>query len=187
MAIGGNDNLVTVWDISTLDNPKLLFKMGHKAAVRALQYCPWSPALLATGGGAMDRRIRFWHTHSGTLLESIDVKEQVTSLNWSMHYGQIAATFGFGSGENMLFAAVYRFPKCNLIKQFPGHPDLRALSAVLSPNAGTIAVAANDETVKFYQLWQTAKVPKRHRIPILGSTLLELEEGKDALFEITMR
>lgn len=187
MAIGGNDNLVTVWDITNLDDPVMLFKMDHKAAIRALQFCPWSPALLATGGGSMDRRIRFWHTHSGTLLESIDVKEQITSLNWSLHYCQIAATFGFGSSESMLLAAVYTFPNCTLIKQFPGHPDLRALSAVLSPDATTIAVAANDETVKFYHIWETVGRPKRQILPILGSKLLEQEEGNDVCFDTVMR
>jgi meiosis-specific APC/C activator protein AMA1 len=58
MAIGGNDNLVTVWDISTLYYPVLQYRMIHLAAVKALAFCPWAPALLATGAGTHDRTIR---------------------------------------------------------------------------------------------------------------------------------
>lgn len=87
----------------------------------------------------------------------------------------------------MLSAAVYTFPNCRLIKQFPGYPDLRALSAMLSPDAGTITVAANDGTVKLYRLWETERVSKRSTISVLGSKLLELEEGRDFMLENIMR
>lgn len=58
LAVGGNDNMVTVWDISDLPAPVLKFQIHHNAAVKALAFCPWTPGLLATGGGAHDRTIR---------------------------------------------------------------------------------------------------------------------------------
>lgn len=59
LAIGGNDNLVTVWNIQDWKNPTLVYRMPHKAAVKALAFCPWCPSLLATGGGSQDRTIRY--------------------------------------------------------------------------------------------------------------------------------
>ena len=34
---------------------------GHKAAVKALAWCPWQRNLLATGGGSTDKTMRFWN------------------------------------------------------------------------------------------------------------------------------
>ena len=51
LATGGNDNLVTIWDARSLNAPKFQ-KTNHRAAVKALSWCPWQLNLLATGGGS---------------------------------------------------------------------------------------------------------------------------------------
>ena len=71
LATGGNDNLVSIWDARSLGAPKFQ-KTNHKAAVKALAWCPWSPNLLATGGGSYDRHIHFWNTTTGARTNSID-------------------------------------------------------------------------------------------------------------------
>ena len=53
-ATGGNDNLVSIWDARSLAAPKFQ-KTNHRAAVKALSWCPWQPNLLASGGGSYDR------------------------------------------------------------------------------------------------------------------------------------
>ncbi|ODQ66629.1 WD40 repeat-like protein [Nadsonia fulvescens var. elongata DSM 6958] len=189
IAIGGNDNLCTVWDIRNISEPKLQYRLPHKAAVKALAFCPWSSALLATGGGSFDRTIRFWHTNSGTLLESLEVQGQVTSLVWSRHYRQIAATFGFSNPTQPKLVSVYSFPKCIPLVQVPATANLRVLSAVLSPDGVCICVASNDETIRFYELWATKdkKVPHVLDYPqsgMFGSDLIELEEGIDKNYDI---
>lgn len=111
VAIGGNDNQVTVWDVGeNWENSTLIHRLPHKAAVKALGFCPWAPYLLATGAGSQDRTIRFWHTKTGTFLKKIDVKGQVTSLIWSRHKRQLVATFGFHDAGNPIFLAVFPFP-----------------------------------------------------------------------------
>ena len=50
---------------------------AHTAAVKALAWCPFQSNLLASGGGTADRCIRFWNTHTGALLNSIDTHSQV--------------------------------------------------------------------------------------------------------------
>ena len=53
---------------------------AHAAAVKALAWCPFQSNLLASGGGTADRCIKFWNTHTGALLNSIDTGSQVRSL-----------------------------------------------------------------------------------------------------------
>lgn len=53
LASGGNDNKVNIFDIRK--SKKALFTIEeHKAAIRALEWCPWDSNLLATGGGSGD-------------------------------------------------------------------------------------------------------------------------------------
>ena len=52
---------------------------AHTAAVKALAWCPFQANLLASGGGTADRSIRFWNTHTGALLNSIDTGSQVSA------------------------------------------------------------------------------------------------------------
>jgi hypothetical protein len=42
----------------------------HKAAIKALSFCPWNRNILATGGGLLDGRIAFWNIISGKLNKS---------------------------------------------------------------------------------------------------------------------
>lgn len=57
LASGGNDNLVNIWNMSEA-SPKFTFS-DHVAAVKGLSWCPWQRDLLATGGGAADRSIKY--------------------------------------------------------------------------------------------------------------------------------
>lgn len=177
VSIGGNDNCCTIWDIKDVTNPKLLFFLPHHAAVKAIAYCPWSKSLLATGGGCKDRTIRFWHTQTGTLLSSFQTQGQITSLIWSEHKKQIAATFGFSDSECPALIIVYSYPKMEPIIQVNATPNLRVLTAVLSPNSGSICVTANDETVRFYEIWDENSTKIIESQGIFGSELIELSEG----------
>jgi meiosis-specific APC/C activator protein AMA1 len=179
ISVGGNDNSCTIWDITNIKDPKFKFHLPHQAAVKALAYCPWSRSLLATGGGSKDRTIRFWHTNSGTLLDSIQTKGQITSLIWSTRKKQITLTFGFGEAKKSKLIAVYSYPQMEELVQVEATPNLRALSAVLSPDSSSICVVANDETVRFYQLWDTkdSVIMESQEGSVFGSDLIDLCEG----------
>lgn len=82
LASGGNDNLVNIWDARLLTAPKWT-KTNHRAAVKAIAWCPWQSNLLATGGGNQDGCIHFWNSTTGARVNSIDTGSQVTSLKWS--------------------------------------------------------------------------------------------------------
>jgi meiosis-specific APC/C activator protein AMA1 len=175
--------LVTLWNISNLDEPSHIYNFVHHAAVKAIAFCPWSKSLLATGGGLNDKCIRFWHTKTGTLLDTYDVKGQITSLVWSKHFRQIAATFGYNDTEIPLFIAVYTFPKCKPLIQVPAVTGNRALTAVSSPDGRCICLASSDETIRFYELW-----PLNGRKPIpesgvFDSKLIEMYEDTEQPWE----
>lgn len=135
LATGGNDNLVSIWDARSLAVPKFT-KTNHKAAVKALAWCPWNMNLLATGGGSYDRHIHFWNTTSGARVNSIDTGSQVTSLRWSTHYREIVSSSGFP--DNSL--SIWSYPTLVRNVEISAH-ESRVLHSCLSPDGQMLATA----------------------------------------------
>ncbi|CAG7884926.1 unnamed protein product, partial [Brassica rapa] len=83
LASSGNDNVVHIWDRSVASSnstTQWLHRLEeHTSAVKALAWCPFQANLLATGGGGGDRTIKFWNTHTGACLNSVDTGSQVSS------------------------------------------------------------------------------------------------------------
>jgi cell division cycle protein 20 (cofactor of APC complex) len=135
LATGGNDNLVSIWDARSLAVPKFT-KTNHKAAVKALSWCPWQPNVLATGGGSYDRHIHFWNTTTGARVNSIDTGSQVTSLRWSPHYREIVSTSGFPDNS----ISIWSYPTLVRNVEIPAH-ETRVLHSCLSPDGQMLATA----------------------------------------------
>ncbi|KAL1978278.1 hypothetical protein VTN31DRAFT_1137 [Thermomyces dupontii] len=148
LATGGNDNLVNIWDARSLSAPKFT-KTNHRAAVKALAWCPWQLNLLATGGGSYDRHIHFWNTTTGARTNSIDTGSQVTSLRWSNHYREIVSTSGFP--DNSL--SIWSYPTLIRNVEIPAH-ETRVLHSCLSPDGQMLATAAADESLKFWKIFE---------------------------------
>ncbi|KAL1986463.1 hypothetical protein VTN96DRAFT_6383 [Rasamsonia emersonii] len=148
LATGGNDNLVNIWDARSLSAPKFT-KTNHRAAVKALSWCPWQLNLLATGGGSYDRHIHFWNTTTGARTNSIDTGSQVTSLKWSNHYREIVSTSGFP--DNSL--SIWSYPTLVRNVEIPAH-ETRVLHSCLSPDGQMLATAAADESLKFWKIFE---------------------------------
>lgn len=67
LASGSNDNTLCIWDINLVNRPRFTLTQ-HKAAVKAIAWCPLESNLLASGGGTKDKSIKFWDTNTGTEL-----------------------------------------------------------------------------------------------------------------------
>lgn len=143
LATGGNDNLVSIWDARSFAAPKFQ-KTSHRAAVKALSWCPWQLNLLATGGGSYDRHIHFWNTTTGGRTNSIDTGSQVTSLRWSTHYREIVSSSGFP--DNSL--SIWSYPTLVRNIEIPAH-ETRVLHSCLSPDGQMLATAGKSSLILY--------------------------------------
>lgn len=134
---------------------------------------------MATGGGSKDRCIRFWHSHSGTLLKEMETPGQITSLVWSTRKRQIMATFGFSDLDNPMLITTYSYPALESLVEVKASNSLRVLSSATSPDFSSVCVATNDETVRFYELWNSkdSTIIEAQTPGILESNIIESEEG----------
>ena len=154
LASGGNDNLLNVWDKNmamtsgaTFSTPRYAIR-EHTGAVKALAWCPWQSNLLASGGGTSDRKINFWNTASGALLNSIDTGSQVCSLVWSKTDRELVSSHGFS--QNQL--CVWKYPSLVKVTELTSHTS-RVLHLAQSPDGSMICSGAADETLRFWRVF----------------------------------
>mmetsp|Transcript_25030 Transcript_25030/g.35059 ORF Transcript_25030/g.35059 Transcript_25030/m.35059 type:complete len:308 (+) Transcript_25030:37-960(+) len=153
LASGGNDNLVNIWDAGAT-SAKFTFT-DHKSAVKALAWCPWQKDLLATGGGTCDQTIRFWNTNSGACLNTIDAGSQVSSLMWAKNLKKLISGLGFSNNQ----LVIWKYPSLAKDAELSGHQG-RILHLAMSPDSKTVASAAADETLRFWNVFDVeSEVP----------------------------
>jgi len=174
LASGGNENYLCIWDASVTSrsrsnifssdvSPRLVLKQ-HKAAVKALDWCPFNRGLLASGGGTADRSIKLWNSNSGAMLKSIDTGSQVCSILWSKHQRELCSSHGFS--ENQLILWKYG-SRSNLtkVKELTGHTH-RILSLACSPDGSTVVSAAADESLRFWNIFGSAPSRRSSVLPM---------------------
>ncbi|MQL91989.1 hypothetical protein Taro_024608 [Colocasia esculenta] len=161
LASGGNDNLLHIWDLSMASrnipgqNQWLHRFEDHMAAVKALAWCPFQSNLLASGGGGNDRCIKFWNTHTGACLNSVDTGSQVCSLLWNKNERELLSSHGFTQNQLTL----WKYPSMVKMAELTGHTS-RVLFMAQSPDGCTVASAAGDETLRFWNVFGTPEEPK---------------------------
>ncbi|RCI14368.1 hypothetical protein L249_6022 [Ophiocordyceps polyrhachis-furcata BCC 54312] len=148
----------------------------HRAAVKAIAFCPWREGLVATGGGSNDQCIHFFHTSSGSALATIAVAAQVTSLVWSTSRREIAATFGYAQPEHYFRVAAGDLRALFAIP-YPRKGDARSRDRVHLGSDGCIVVASSDKTVKFHELWPSGEIATMTKTGMLGSDILDELDG----------
>ncbi|XP_051119832.1 cell division cycle 20.2, cofactor of APC complex-like [Andrographis paniculata] len=155
LASGGNDNLLHIWDrsMSTSSSNALHRLEDHTAAVKALAWCPFQANLLASGGGGGDRCIKFWNTHTGACLNSVDTGSQVCALLWNKNERELLSSHGFTDNQLTL----WKYPSMVKVAELTGHTS-RVLFMAQSPDGCTVASAAGDETLRFWNVFGTPEV-----------------------------
>ena len=173
LASGGNENYLCLWDapISQTQQghrgsssstqlsrsqrsdqlPRLTLRQ-HKAAVKALDWCPFHRGLLASGGGTADRTIKFWNATSGAVLHSVDTGSQVCSVVWSPLSGARELCSSHGYSENQLI--LWKYPTMTKLQELKGH-SARVLNMEKSPDGASVVSAAADETLRFWNVFST--------------------------------
>lgn len=189
LASGGNDNLLHIWDRSVASSnapTQWLHRLeDHTAAVKALAWCPFQGNLLASGGGGGDRCIKFWNTHTGACLNSVDTGSQVCALLWNKNERELLSSHGFTQNQLTL----WKYPSMVKVAELTGHTSrVLYMAQVLylitshihctyttfflihfffiiafdlqSPDGCTVASAAGDETLRFWNVFGKPEVAK---------------------------
>ncbi|XWS48457.1 hypothetical protein CRYUN_Cryun13aG0079000 [Craigia yunnanensis] len=159
LASGGNDNLVHIWDrfmASSNSTTQWLHRLeDHTSAVKALAWCPFQSNLLASGGGGGDRTIKFWNTNTGACLSSVDTGSQVCALLWNKNERELLSSHGFTQNQLIL----WKYPSMVKMAELTGHTS-RVLYMAQSPDGCTVASAAGDETLRFWNVFGVPEVTK---------------------------
>uniref|UniRef100_A0A0D3ARA5 CDC20/Fizzy WD40 domain-containing protein n=1 Tax=Brassica oleracea var. oleracea TaxID=109376 RepID=A0A0D3ARA5_BRAOL len=156
LASGGNDRLVHIWDRSTCT--QWLHRLrGHTSAVKALAWCPFQSDLLASGGGAEDRKIKFWNTRTGACLNSLDTASQVSSLLWSNNQRELLCSHGSQ-------LTLWKYPSMVKMAELSGHTS-RVLSMTQSPDGCTVVSAAGDENLCFWNVFGLPDTTAKKTVP----------------------
>ncbi|KAL8538713.1 hypothetical protein ACS0TY_000650 [Phlomoides rotata] len=150
LASGGSDNLLHIWDSSST---QWLHRLEERtSAVKALAWCPYQANVLA---GGSDRCIKLWNTHTGACLNSVDTGSQVCALLWNKNEPELLSSHGFTQNQLTL----WKYPSMVKMAELTGHTS-RVLYMAQSPDGCTVASAAGDETLRFWNVFGTPQVAK---------------------------
>ena len=124
----------------------------HKAAVKAIGWCPSNPSLLASGGGTADRHIRFFSTNTLKQNHSIDtglylnyLGAQVCNLAFSRISNEMISTHGYSLNQINLWRTNENWENHSVeqITTLTGH-TYRVLYLAVSPSGESILTGAGD-------------------------------------------
>ena len=149
LASGGNDNRMCVWEAVSA-TPRFLTSQ-HRAAVKALSWCPWRPHILASGGGTADRTIKIWNTATNVCLQSVDTGSQVCALEWNRHGQELLSAHGYAQNQLSLWS----WPQLTKVAEFTGH-SARVLFLAQNPLGSTVVSAGADETLRFWRIFASS-------------------------------
>lgn len=154
LASGSNDNTVCIWD-STGALAPMHTLTEHRAAVKALRWCPWQRNVLASGGGSADRQVCLHNTSSGRLLMSADAESQVTGVAWGPQERELITAHGYSRNQ----LSLWKYPSLVKSADLEGHGG-RLLGLAQSPDGSIICSASADETLRFWRVFTPASSEK---------------------------
>lgn len=172
LASGGNDNRLCVWDFSgktsSTTKDTLFSFLAHEAAVKGIDWSPFTPGLLVTGGGTQDKCIRFWDISNPSTLPTTTTGEnsvgvgsfhtvytgsQVCNIRWSLTSpNELVSTHGYSQNQIIVWA----YPWMKEIAILTGHTQ-RVLYLTLSPDGQYVATGAGDKTLRIWRLCDKGK------------------------------
>ena len=173
LATGGNGHRVNIWDVRKRSQPLFVFRQ-HGSAVRAMDFCPWMPHVLVTGGGRDDGQLCFYNTLTGRLLKTIETIDQggcfnlVCQVRWSKHYKELFTAHAREKDQLTLWD-MSRLDQTREIISLSGHLS-RPMHVCSSPDGQTIATMGGDEVIKFWKCFETSSA-KPTKKPLFSSTI----------------
>ncbi|CRG97278.1 cell division cycle protein 20 homolog, putative [Plasmodium gallinaceum] len=157
LASGSNDNSIYIWENNT--NNYVFHFTKHKAAVKAISWCPHKNNLLISGGGSADKKIFFWNTTNGKCINEIDTNSQVSNILWSTNTQEFISTHSYSLNQII----IWNYPQLQKVSILTGH-NLRVLYLSLSADGTSIASGSPDETIRFWNVF-----PKNNNFSLIPS------------------
>ena len=156
LASGGNDNLVLVWD-SRLDFPVHTFD-EHKSAVRALAWWPHNSSLLLTGGGTVDKTIKFWNLQASASTHTLATDSQICSILFSKRSNEFVTSHGFYSNRLEVWSASQK----ERIAAIDAHQN-RVLHLAQGPDPESVISLSADGFLKFWKVFPDSEEEKENK------------------------
>ncbi len=148
LASGSQDRTVKLWDLATNQSTDSL--QGHGGTIYALAFSPDGKTLASAG---YDRAVQLWDLAAGKPLARLEGHQAaVRSLAFAPHGRHLAS----GSADQTIRVWNIASATATILK---GHAG--TVRAVVYTNAGTVASAAEDGTVK---LWDLAQAGERETL-----------------------
>lgn len=175
LASGGNDNRVLLWSVAGAVRAKRqassssssgaasgdgaasglsarlepLYRLsGHRAAVKALDWSPHRRGLLVSGGGTLDKSLRFWNALTGECVGCVDTGCQVCNVRWSLSGEELVTTHGYSRND----VCLWRYPSMQRLATLSGHKS-RVLFMAMDPSGQSVVTGAGDETLRFWRVF----------------------------------
>ncbi|KAI5121435.1 hypothetical protein M0805_006196 [Coniferiporia weirii] len=143
----------------------------HLSTVKALAWCPWSPDLLATGGGTKDGAIRFWDAARGRPKKLvINTYSQVTSLHFAQSCREIVSTHGYAfapaigavlPAPRKQSVLVHSYPKGELTGKVFDAPHGRITHSCLNPDGTRLVTCGSDDSIRIYKVFGKQEIDLR--------------------------
>ncbi len=172
LASGSNDNKILIWDLRRAGSSCTCLSMEHRAAVKALAWCPTRRDFLASGAGTADRRVQIWNTITGARVASCSTGAQVTGLTWAPDgTSELVASLGWSTTDlphgslcalrwdRRLVGGLEVVARARTHDGRSGGSRILNLSA--SPDRTRVAVTCPNETMQLYQLYDAPSSAKK--------------------------
>ncbi|KAI5192723.1 cell division cycle 20-like protein 1, cofactor of APC complex [Nematocida sp. AWRm77] len=142
LATGGNDNKVCILN-GRAPSAVLHNITAHRAAVKAIDWCPERTDMLATGGGTADRTVKVWKLSGSTpfLTESKDYGSQICNLRWTRK-NELITTHGYSQND----IRISKMGGHRQTRVFEGHKN-RVIHFGMSTDEEYFATGSGDETL----------------------------------------
>jgi cell division cycle protein 20 (cofactor of APC complex) len=167
LASGCNGNTVCIWDGVGARKP-IHTLTEHRAAVKAMRWCPWQRHVLATGGGSADRQVCLWNASSGRLLMSVDAESQVTDVMWGKQDKELLTAHGYSRNH----LSLWKYPSLVKAADLEGHTG-RVVGMAQSPDGSLVCSASSDETLCFWRVFTPPSEKNSKSVPAKMNPILK--------------
>ena len=168
LASGGDDGSVRVWDARQPSSARHSFDGVHSGVVSAVLWNPDKRTLIFTGGE--DGSLRIINTHATTnasprpplhfVLRTAVCGSPITGICCAKGSGEVATSQGVGGGA-LLLRKIENFQPVGTFTS-PGVSD--AITSVsLAPDRERVCAAQQDETLKFWRVFEKPDCSTRKR------------------------